>query len=48
MKRTLLISMMSLICTSAAQVEDNILCIKTPTALIYDKDLNKVIILGRL
>ncbi len=35
------------ICLSTAQAEDNILCIQTPTVSIYDKDLNKVIILGR-
>lgn len=47
MKRTILISFMSLICMSAAHAEDNVLCIKTPMALVYDKDLKKVILLGR-
>jgi hypothetical protein len=47
MKRMILISFMSLICMSAAHAEDDILCIKTPTTRIYDKDLKKVIISGR-
>jgi murein DD-endopeptidase MepM/ murein hydrolase activator NlpD len=47
MKRTILISLMSLICMPAAHAEDDILCIKSPTTRIYDKDLKKVILSGR-
>ena len=41
------IILLSFICLSYAQAEDNILCIEKSTAPIFNKDLNQVIFFGR-
>lgn len=47
MKRTILMTLISLMGLASAQAEDQVLCITTPTVSIYDRTISKVIILGR-